>query len=364
MFKINIQTIYKNYPFYLGHGITENFHSILSENNIDKSGRAILIITDDVVAPLYLVKLKKILQTTEDKVYIKVLRSGETSKSLSNYQEIINFCIEHRLDRNSLLIGLGGGVIGDITGFVASTYMRGIEFLLIPTTILSHDSCIGGKNGLNFGKSKNICGTIYQPELIIFDTKYIETLSKRQLLSGMVEIILHGVIKDPIFLQWLDDNQKKLMSKDQKTMQEAIKISAEIKADIIRQDTLEHGKRNLLNFGHTFGHALESITDFKQYTHGEAVGVGMLLATLYSYFSGFCSFDLYIKLRNLLNKFEVPITIDKKINSLDILNSMYLDKKIKKNKLRLILIRNIGEVFIKDDIKEEHILKAMDYLRE
>jgi 3-dehydroquinate synthase len=364
LIKIDIETTYKKYPFYLGHEITKSIDSILTKTNLDLSEKPILIITDDEVASLYLDEILRILKARSNKVNVKVIPGGESSKCLLYYQEIIEACIEHKLERDSLLIALGGGVIGDITGFVASTYMRGIKLMLIPTTILSHDSSIGGKNAINFGEAKNICGTIYQPDLILFDTKFIESLPKRQYLSGMAEIILHGVIKDPNFLDWLEINQNKLINREQKTMQEAIKISAKIKADIISKDTLEHGERYLLNFGHTFGHALEGVTNFRQYTHGEAVGIGMLLATLYSYYEGFCSFDLFIRLRNLLKKFEIPLHIDNTIDSHDILKSMYLDKKINKMRLRLILIKNIGEVFIMEDIKGEQVLRAIKHLQQ
>lgn len=243
MIKIDIETPYKKYPFYLGYDLAKDFDSIFSKNNLKISDKSILIITDNEVASLYLEEIIKVLKARTNKVYVKVILAGESSKNLSNYQEIIEACIEHKLERNSILVGLGGGVIGDITGFVASTYMRGIKFLLIPTTILSHDSSIGGKNAINFGMIKNICGTIYQPDLIMFNTKFIETLPRRQYLSGMVEVILHGVIKDPNFLDWLEMNRKNLINREQKIMQEAIKISAEIKADIVSKDTLEHGER-------------------------------------------------------------------------------------------------------------------------
>lgn len=364
MEKFYVETSFKNYPFYLGLEISKNISSILIKNNLDVSDKSILIITDDKVASLYLDEILQSLRANTNKVSVKVIPYGETSKSLLYYQEIIETCIENKLERDSLLIALGGGVIGDITGFVASTYMRGIKLILIPTTILAHDSSIGGKNAINVGEVKNICGTIYQPDLILFDTKFMESLPKRQYLSGMAEVILHGVIKDPNFLEWLEINKSSLINKEQKTMQEAIIKSAKIKADIISKDTLEHGERYLLNFGHTFGHALESVTNFRQYTHGEAVGIGMLLAILYSYYEGFCSFDLFIRIRNLLKEFKIPLRIDNNINGNDILKSMYTDKKVNKRQLRLILIKNIGEVFIMQDIKEKQVLRAINYLQQ
>ena len=312
-------------------------------------------------------KLKKIIKQ-ENKVFIIIdkkvnhliklllncknlevltINASEKIKSFDHYKNITEKIISKGVDRNSVIIGIGGGTIGDLSGFISSTILRGVKFILIPTTLLSQvDSAIGGKNGINSIHGKNLIGTFYQPDLVIIDPKVLQSLSKREVKSGYAEIIIHAIINDFNFFRWLDENFKKILDLDLKTLDKVICKSIIIKSKFVTADTKEMFKNNksrsILNFGHTFGHALETFYQYnKKYTHGEAISIGMIIACKISYKYGYLSLIDFEKIQKHFNKVGLPIH-DKNMYNSKILELIKKDKKNIKDNINLVLIKKIG----------------------
>jgi len=312
-------------------------------------------------------KLKKIIKQ-ENKVFIIIdkkvnhliklllncknlevltINASEKIKSFDHYKNITEKIISKGVDRNSIIIGIGGGTIGDLSGFISSTILRGVKFILIPTTLLSQvDSAIGGKNGINSIHGKNLIGTFYQPDLVIIDPKVLQSLSKREVKSGYAEIIKHAIINDFNFFRWLDENFKKILDLDLKTLDKVICKSIIIKSKFVTADTKEMFKNNksrsILNFGHTFGHALETFYQYnKKYTHGEAISIGMIIACKISYKYGYLSLIDFEKIQKHFNKVGLPIH-DKNMYNSKILELIKKDKKNIKDNINLVLIKKIG----------------------
>ena len=317
--------------------------------NIDKD-KKILIITDSGIPKKYIKELKK--QLINKSVYVHSIDSGEKSKSFRTYQQIINKLIDLEFSRSDLIIAFGGGVIGDIVGFTASITLRGINFIQIPTTLLSQvDSAVGGKTGVNTKEGKNLIGTFYQPKLVISDVSLLKSLPKREILSGYAEIIKYGLIMDKKFLNWLLDNESKLMTFNKKYLIEAVFHSCKNKAIIVRKDEKEKNIRAILNLGHTFGHAIEAINNYqKSLTHGEAVSIGILMALDMSSLQGNSLNKNIIKIKDhfqkLKMKTKIPINIKRKTSLNKFKEIMNSDKKVKNNHINLILIKNLGKAYM------------------
>ncbi len=344
----------REYPILVGADLIEKIQTLFDFSRFSK----LFIITDDTVAPLYLEKLQNNLPTIVENI---ILPSGEKSKDIQTLQKIWQAMIDAKLDRKSLVINLGGGVIGDIGGFAASTYMRGIAFINIPTTILSQiDESVGGKTMISFHGIKNVVGTFYQPSAVIIDITTLNTLPPRQLLNGFAEVIKHGLILDKNYFELVTSKNPKEFNESE--LIEIISRSNEIKADVVQKDEKESGYRKLVNFGHTVGHAVEAIsleTD-KPLLHGEAVSIGMVAENQIAVAKGLLSETDAQQIKVALKYTELPVDIPH-YKPEEILQKMQLDKKNADGKINFTLLKTIGEAVIDQTATEEFIKKALNF---
>lgn len=358
--KISTKENVHSYDILIGPYIYNEFQDYLQELAIFKNSR-ILIITDDNVAPLYLDKIKYVLKDYHVSSYI--VPAGESSKSLEQVEKIVEYGLLHELDRSSTIIALGGGVVGDLAGFVASIYMRGIAFIQCPTTILAHDSSVGGKVGVNLSLGKNMIGSFYQPILVLYDTSFLNTLSERHIRSGYAEMIKHALISDFVFAHSLSDNAKQLLNLDLEYVNDALYRGMKIKAEIVKEDEKEKGIRAILNYGHTLAHALETVSNY-DLLHGEAVAVGMVFASRLAEKLNIATQEVVDFTIELIKKFELPTKISNKYNTNEIVNIMMRDKKFNNNQIRMILPTKIGSVLIEEGIDKAAIFEVIDELKE
>jgi len=350
MKKLSLDTKHKTYPIYIGENLLSDDKYILPhlKNN------QVLVVSNETVAPLYLDSLKKSLKSIKPATII--LKDGEEYKNITTVNVIYDKLIDVKFDRDCTLIALGGGVIGDITGFVASTYMRGVSFIQIPTTLLSQvDSSVGGKTGVNHPKGKNMIGSFWQPECVLSDTNTLKTLNKKQISAGLAEIIKVAIIKDKQFFEKLYNNMDSILSLKQDLIQDVIYQSCKIKADIVAIDETEQGIRALLNLGHTFGHAIETILGYGNILHGEAVGAGIKLAAVYSNKYGKLKDNKKDMIVKILQMAQIPMGMDKNIKVDDYMDVMAVDKKTKNGKINLILINDIADVYIAQDVDKQNL---------
>lgn len=353
---LTITTSSKTYPLYIGNGIRFELQAFI--NALETEFSSVLIITDSNVAPLFLDDIKTSLPDFNN-IYSYVVPGGEEAKSFSVFYECLTFALEQELDRKSLVIALGGGVVGDLAGFVAATYMRGIAFIQMPTTILAHDSSVGGKVAINHPLGKNMIGAFYQPEAVIYDTDMLLTLPEEQWRSGFAEVIKHALIWDTSFYEWLQAEIHSLADLRGEKLQYALAKGISVKAQVVGQDEKESGIRAYLNFGHTLAHAIEAELGYGTMSHGDAVAIGMLFAIRVS--EEYYNKDLELaKFRQWFNQYGFP-EIPKELDATALIQLMKKDKKAQKGSLRMVLMKNIGEVqtvkvaddFILDILKKE-----------
>ena len=311
------------------------------------SGKRIVIITNTVVAPLYLETLTRSLETAGKTVQSLVFPDGEKEKNWTSLMKIFDFLMEHKCDRKTTLVALGGGVIGDMTGYAAASFMRGVPFVQVPTTLLAEvDSSVGGKTGINHPLGKNMIGAFYQPEAVIADTKTLDTLPDRELVAGLAEVIKYGAIIDRPFFEWLEDHIGNLLARDRDALAYAIRRSCEIKADIVRQDEREStGLRAILNFGHTFGHAIEAGLGYGEWLHGEAVGCGMVMAADLSCRMGWLDATLRDRIRALVEKAGLPV-VSPALGTERWIGLMQVDKKNAGGEIQFVLLKTLGEAVV------------------
>ena len=307
---------------------------------------AALIVTNDVVAPLYLSTLKQALSSKYAQVHEVVLPDGEAHKDWQTLNLIFDVLLTHGCDRKTVLFALGGGVVGDMTGFAAASYMRGVPFVQVPTTLLSQvDSSVGGKTAINHPLGKNMIGAFYQPQLVVCDLATLDTLPQRELSAGLGEIIKYGPIADMQFFDWLEQNINGLLSRDRTLLAHAVKRSVEIKAWVVGQDEKEAGLRAILNFGHTFGHAIEAGMGYGNWLHGEGVAAGMVMAAELSKRLGMVDEHFVLRLRTLIERAGLPVRgaiIDVQDNAGRYLELMRVDKKSEAGEIRFVLIDGAG----------------------
>lgn len=354
--KVKVDLPNNSYIIDIGCDILDKIGQALSEFKFSKQ---LLLITDDNVAPLYSDTVKNSLINQGYSVDMFVIPAGESSKSFDMAKDIYTKAIKLGLDRKSAIIALGGGVVGDLAGYIASTYLRGIPFVQVPTSLLAQvDSSVGGKVAINHELGKNLIGSFYQPKKVIIDLKCLQTLPKREIISGMAEIVKYGFIYDKNLFQYLLDNSNSLMNIDLESMAKVVARSCEIKADVVKQDEKEANLRAILNFGHTIAHAIESNTKYKLYTHGEAVGIGLYGAVLLSHYLGMVESTIVEQTKMILNKFELPLQAEQcKVEELfEILGR---DKKAVNGKVKWILLDEIGKVIISDKISGDNIRKVL-----
>ncbi|MFZ6746887.1 bifunctional shikimate kinase/3-dehydroquinate synthase AroKB [Undibacterium sp. JH2W] len=345
---LNVDLGERSYPITIGT-------SLLSDGQFLQSkikGKKTVIITNTVVAPLYLATLETALRTAGKEVLSVVLPDGEEQKNWASLMLIFDALLEHKCDRKTTLLALGGGVIGDMTGFAASAYMRGIPFVQIPTTLLSQvDSSVGGKTGINHPLGKNMIGAFYQPEAVIADIGSLQSLPDNELSAGLAEVIKHGAIIDTVFFDWIEANMAALRAKDPKALTHAILRSCEIKADIVRQDEREGGLRAILNFGHTFGHAIESGLGYGKWLHGEAVGCGMVMAADLSCRLGMIDYVTKTRIKQVVEAAGLP-SVAPDLGEERWLELMEVDKKNEGGKIKFILLKPLGQAHIMTVPKE------------
>ena len=321
-------------------------------------GRRVLIISNETVAPLYLHKLQ--LALSGDSVEPLVLPDGERFKTLETMGKIYDTLLERRFDRSSVLIALGGGVIGDMAGFAAATYQRGIDFIQIPTTLLAQvDSSVGGKTAVNHSRGKNMIGAFYQPKAVFIDVGSLNTLPAREFSAGMAEVIKYGLIRDYDFFVWLEQHIEAIMARDADLLTQAISRSCATKAAVVAEDETEQDVRAILNLGHTFGHAIEAAQQYKEWLHGEAVGAGMSMAARMSTQIGMLDASLPTRIDQLLTKAGLPTAAPDNIAADRLRELMGHDKKVSRGQLRLILLKSIGEAIITADFTSEDLMRAL-----
>ena len=284
---------------------------------------------------------------------------GEVSKSLGQVEKLYDRLLELNCDRKSVLIALGGGVIGDLVGFVAATYQRGINFIQVPTTLLSQvDSSVGGKTGVNHPKGKNMIGAFYQPRLVVTDLQTLKTLPIKEYRAGLAEIVKYGVISDASFFEFLEKNYKDILNLNHDCLSYIIENSCAIKAKVVEKDERETHHRMILNFGHTLGHAIESLTGYSRFVHGEAVAIGMVRAAELSHSMGKCSKEVPRRLEALLKNLGLPVEMPE-LDPTAVIESLYHDKKTMDNKIKFILVKEIGSIEIVEQVPESEILKII-----
>lgn len=339
---LTVQLGERAYPIIIEPGALRNAPAL----NAAIAGKNVVIVSNTTVAPLYADELTRTLQQLGKTVRLHTLPDGEQYKDLAHWQTIFDTLLQHQCDRKTTLIALGGGVVGDMAGFAAAAYMRGIAFIQAPTTLLAQvDSSVGGKTGINHPLGKNMIGAFYQPQLVLADINTLATLPERELSAGLAEIIKHGAIYDTDYLSWLEANMPALRMRDAEALTHAIVRSCEIKAEVVAQDERESGLRAILNFGHTFGHAIEAGMGYGNWLHGEAVGAGMVLAADLSYRLGQLSDDEVARLTALIEAAGLP-TVPPKLGIETMLAAMQVDKKNTAGEIRFILLKGLGKARI------------------
>ena len=335
----------RRYPIYIGPGLLDRPDLLRAH----VPGRQVLVVSNTTVAPLYLDRVRAALAGLRHEAVI--LPDGEQYKTLETLDEIFTALLSHRLDRDCTLVALGGGVIGDMAGFAAACYQRGVHFIQIPTTLLAQvDSSVGGKTAVKHPLGKNMIGAFYQPRCVLADTDTLKTLPDRELSAGLAEVIKYGLIRDLPFLEWLEDHIEQLLARDAAALTEAIERSCRNKADIVAADERETGERALLNLGHTFGHAIETGMGYGEWLHGEAVAVGMNLAADLSARLGWLKGEQVERVRALLARARLPLNAPEGLTADDFLRLMAVDKKVKEGQLRLILLRALGHGVIAETV--------------
>lgn len=351
---IRVELAANSYPVYLGQGL-------LTQGDLWKKhlgNGKILIVTNDVVAPLYLESLKTALGDRQAEVHI--LPDGEQFKTAETWYGIIDKLTGMQARRDTNIIALGGGVVGDISGFAAASYMRGVRFLQAPTTLLAQvDASVGGKTAINHVKGKNLVGAFHQPATVIIDSSTLSTLPAREFNAGMAEVVKYGAICDAEFFDWLEKLAGAISAHDGNALDQLIYRSVLNKAQIVAQDEKEAGIRALLNLGHSFGHALEAETAYAEFLHGEAVAIGMVTAARLSESRKLCSMGTSKRLADLLRQFDLPVKIPGRISVNGLSQALQLDKKAVAGGLRLILLRGIGDAIVDNESTDEEIIAAM-----
>ena len=348
----------KSYEVTIEAGIRNKINEELLKIGV-KNNRKILVISNKEISDLYIEEFLKTLKGNNYQVQIFLIKAGESYKNVETLIEIYNFAFEFGLDRNSLIIALGGGIVGDITGLAAATWLRGIEYIQIPTTLLSMvDSSVGGKTAVNHPKGKNLIGAFHQPKAVFIDPETLKTLPKREFNAGMAEVIKYGVIKDKELFEFLENekNKNKLINLENEYLIKIINSSIKTKSHIVSKDEQEHGIRAILNYGHSFGHVIENLCGYGEFLHGEAISIGMKIAGRIALEKGLWPNEEFIRQDNLLKSYSLPTKIPK-INKKEVMKILMGDKKVRDGKMRFILPKGIGEVDIYDDILDSLFLK-------
>lgn len=338
---------------------SQSFEELAEElAELNLAERKLCIMTDSQVEALYAETILNCVQGHCKKAVVFSFPAGEQSKTLDTVKEAYTFLIQEGFDRKDMLVALGGGVVGDMTGYTAATYLRGIDFIQIPTTLLAQaDSSIGGKTGVDFDGYKNMVGAFHMPKLVYMNVSTLKTLDERQYFSGFAEIMKHGLIKDHLFYEWLLDNMYEICERDPAILEEMVMKSSSIKKMVVEKDPTEKGDRALLNFGHTIGHAIEKAKNFELY-HGECVALGCVAAAYISWKKELLSMDEYYEIRDMFVPFNLPISVEN-IDPEEIVKLTKSDKKMEAGTIKFILLKKVGKAIIDTSVTDEEILAAV-----
>ena len=346
----------RSYPIHIGQGLLRRPDLVSKRIR----GKQVMVVSNETVAPLYLDNVKQMLNGFD--LASVILPDGEQYKNLETLDSVFTSLLEHRFNRSCALIALGGGVVGDITGFAAASYQRGIAFVQIPTTLLAQvDSSVGGKTGVNHPLGKNMIGAFHQPGCVLIDTDTLDTLDQRQFAAGLAEVIKYGLIRDAGFFTWLEQNIERLAARDKEALAFAIERSCTIKASIVAADERESGQRALLNLGHTFGHAIETGTGYGNWLHGEAVAVGIRMAADLSARHQWLTNSDALRIEKLLQSAGLPTSPPDGMNEEQFMKHMAVDKKVLDDGLRLVLLKAIGKAVITGDFSAALLSKTLSH---
>ena len=366
MKKIIVELGDRSYPIYAGNDLLGK-GNLLLENIRSKQ---IMIVSNTTVAPLYLETVMQALQgkalqgTAAEGLEINsvILPDGEQYKTLDAVNDIITALLDKRYGRNSCLVALGGGVIGDITGFAAACYQRGIDYIQIPTTVLAQvDSSVGGKTGVNHAAGKNMIGAFHQPRAVIADIGVLGTLNNREVSAGLAEVVKYGLIRDEKFFDWLEENIEQLLNRELEALAYIIEQSCKNKAAVVAEDERESGLRAILNLGHTFGHAIETGIGYGEWLHGEAIALGMLMAADLSHRQGWITEEVIERIKQMLVKLNLPVALPDDLDPGKMRELMSVDKKAKDGVLFLILLKGIGEAIVTDEFDEDLLMETLHH---
>jgi len=351
---VKVDLAERSYTVYIGYGMLGEAHPAFDMAD----GSTALIVTNEIVAPLYLDSLSASLSGAD--VHTLILPDGESYKTSEYWSRIIDKLIEIRATRDTTLFTLGGGVVGDMGGFAAASYMRGINFIQVPTSLLAQvDASVGGKTGFNHPQGKNLIGAFHQPGAVLVDIDTLKTLPEREFSAGLAEVVKIAAVRDEKFLGWLENSRAAIMARDPDVLTSMIRRSIANKAEVVAEDEREAGVRALLNFGHSFAHAIETLTNYQQYLHGEAVAIGMMVAGRLSETRELCEAGFSNRLGDLLRSFDLPLNIPKNLEINDILETMKLDKKVIAGSTRLILVKSAGQGIIDSSSDKLQITAAI-----
>ncbi|WP_405232792.1 3-dehydroquinate synthase [Lentisalinibacter salinarum] len=346
---LTVQLGARSYPIVVGQGLLDDPGVLAARLR----GPDAVVVTNDVVSPLYLDAARRALGDRLAAVH--VLPDGEAHKDLGQVASIIDTMVDAGANRDTTVVALGGGVVGDMAGFAAACYQRGVDFIQVPTTLLAQvDSSVGGKTGVNHPRGKNLIGAFHQPTFVLIDLTTLDTLPDRELAAGLAEVIKYGLLGDATFFGWLEDNMAALRRRDKRALQQAVRRCCEMKAAIVAADEREAGQRALLNLGHTFGHAIESVTGYGEWLHGEAVAAGMAMAARAS---GLAGADLD-RIGDLIAAAGLPVA-PPPVGAARLREAMQLDKKVQAGRLRLVLLRRIGEAYVTADFSGQALVEAL-----
>ena len=352
-------TATQRYPVFVGWGLLENLGRQMRQSGL--SGSA-YVLSDETVFSLYGEKIVRLLQRSRLKVNTFVVSPGETSKFFDEAVKAYDFLVEHRGERGDAIVALGGGMVGDLAGFIAATFLRGLPLVQVPTSLVAMvDAAIGGKVAVNHPEGKNLIGAFYQPRLVLADVETLTTLPRRELISGWAEVVKHAIVFEPGFFDFLEQHTEELIRLEPDITLEAIRQSVSIKAGVVSRDEKEKGERTLLNYGHTIAHSLEAVSQYERFLHGEAVAIGMTGAALLSQRLGLLSEKVVERQRNLLKRFGLPTTCEN-VDFALVLKAMELDKKVKEKTIRWVLLEDIGQPVVRGDIPLEQVTGVLKEL--
>lgn len=353
MINLTVDLGQRSYPILIGSGLLHQQGVLDAFIN----GRDVLILTNDQLAPLYLEPLEKLV--TGSRVEKLVLPDGEATKTLDTLTTIFDALVAHRYGRDCVLLTLGGGVIGDIGGFAAASWQRGVDFIQVPTTLLAQvDSAVGGKTAVNHPGGKNLIGAFHQPLCVLSDTDTLNTLPERELSAGLAEVVKYGLLGDVELFEWLERESAGLLRRDTERLQHIVRRSCEIKAAVVAEDEHEQGQRALLNLGHTFGHAIERCAGYGEWLHGEAVAAGICMAAEFSARIGWLDDADVVRIREQFVRLNLPVE-PPRVDAGEFLGAMSLDKKVVGGEIRLVLLKSIGHAVVTADYPSHELIDLL-----